>query len=1229
MGTMVQTYELDESDFRGERLKNSEVDLIGNNETLNITRDDIILEIHRKYLEAGCDIIETNTFSANSISQADYGLQELAREMNIKAAEIARRAADEAEAMDGMKRFVAGAVGPTNKTLSSSENVDDPSFRSISFEELRDSYFEQVQALIEGGVDIILIETVFDVLNAKAAIVATLDAFREKGLEIPIMVSVTFIQEGSNRTVFGQTVDAFWATVAHANPISVGINCGLGASSMGSNLSELARISNTFTHCYPNAGLPNPLSKTGFDESPEITAREVGKLAASGLINIVGGCCGTTPDHIREIRKTVSSLEPRKIDYSGFPVSELGIKPESDFGHSHSGSCAHWPHEHTTFAGLEDYSLRPESNFTMIGERTNVTGSARFRKLIEANDYDGALQVAIQQVRSGANIIDVNMDEGMLDSVACMERFLKLVATEPEVAKVPIMIDSSDWDVIEAGVKCVQGKPIVNSISLKDGSEEFSRRGRFVKKHGAAVVVMAFDERGQAESVERKVEICERSYRILVGDVGLNPMDIIFDSNILPVGTGIEEHNKFAINFIEALPQIKDRCPGAKTSGGVTNLSFSFRGNNAVREAFHSSFLFHAIDAGLDMGIVNPGMLIQYDEIPPDLLNHVEDVIFDRADDATERMVRFAEGYRQDSSKAREKLEWRTDDVNERLCHSLVKGITDFIEVDVEEARKKFDNPLEVIEGPLMDGMEVVGDLFGSGKMFLPQVVKSARTMKRAVSYLEPFMEEASQTQKFRGKIVLATVKGDVHDIGKNIVGVVLGCNNYQVIDLGVMVSAESILDTAEEVGADMIGLSGLITPSLREMAHIAREMKTRGMDTPLLIGGATTSRQHTAVRIANECDHPVIHVKDASRVAKVSGSMIDSSKAGEFIERNREMQSSLRKRNEEISRKSIVPLSKVRSKGMSFDWDGVDIPDAPFIGDRTIEEIPLTELVNFIDWTFFFTSWDIPRRFPSVLEDEKYGEAARALFKDAESMLGEILENGLLTARAKYGFWKANSEGDDIVVFDEDGESVLLRLNMLRQQQDRGGSDYACLSDFIAPMDSGREDHIGMFAVTAGIGADELANRFQEEGDDYRAIMASLLADRLAEAAAEWLHKKIRGEWGFPDPEDLSMGDILNEKYRSIRPAYGYPACPDHSEMRKTFRLLNAKEIGMRVTENNAIIPAAGVSGLYFAHPESRYFSVGRVEKDQIADYGERKGISIQEAESLLFANLGYFEKD
>ena len=1224
MGTMVQSFDLEETDFRGQRFLNSVIDLKGNNEVLNITREDVVLEIHRKYLDAGSDIIETNTFGANSVSQRDYGLEDFAGEMNLRAAQIAREAVDSAIQIDGRKRFVAGAVGPTNRTLSSSENVDDPSYRSISFDDLRDSYFEQVKFLIEGGVDIILIETIFDVLNAKAAIVATLDAFDYLGVNIPIMVSVTFIQEGSNRTVFGQTVDAFLATIAHANPLSVGINCGLGANSMLSNLSELSRISNSFIHCYPNAGLPNPLSETGFDETPEITAKEIGKIAESGLVNIVGGCCGTTPDHIKEISRVVSSIPPRKKKdcYSG--IADLEISPDSrGSGHEHSG-CSH-SHKFSTFAGLEGYSLTPETNFTMIGERTNVTGSARFRKLIQSNDFDGALNVALQQVRSGANIIDVNMDEGMLDSVNCMEKFLNLIATEPDVSRVPVMIDSSDWEVIKAGVKCVQGKPIINSISLKDGEQEFIKRGRFVKSHGAAVIVMAFDEQGQAETVERKVEICHRSYRILVEEIGLSPLDIIFDANILAVATGIEEHNKFAINFIEAIPKIKSLCPGAKTSGGVSNLSFSFRGNNTVREAFHSAFLYHSINAGLDMGIVNPEMLIPYDEIPANLLKHVEDVLFDKSSDATENMIRFAEGYRTDHSKEIEQLEWRKGDLNERLRHSLVNGIVEFIEDDVEEARQIAVKPLDVIEGPLMDGMTVVGDLFGSGKMFLPQVVKSARTMKKAVNYLQPFMEESAQKQRFRGKVVLATVKGDVHDIGKNIVGVVLGCNNYEVIDLGVMVSTETILDTAEEVGADFIGLSGLITPSLREMSHVAKEMKSRGMNMPLLIGGATTSRQHTAVRISTEYQNPVIHVKDASRVAGVLSNMVDPEKRQGFIEENKLMQDSLRKRNEEISGKTIMPLEEVRARGLRFPWNEEDIPEPPFIGHPVTENISLENLLDFIDWTFFFTSWDIPRRFPAVLNDEKYGEQARELMDDAKEMLSEIIDQDLLAASAKYGFWKANSHGDDIVIKNNRGEEIC-RLNMLRQQQDRGSSDYACLADFVAPMDSGREDYIGIFAVTAGIGAKELASTFRESGDDYRAIMTDILADRLAEASAEWLHKKVRSEWGFADSEGISLSQLLDEKFRSIRPAYGYPACPDHSEMRKTFRLLEVEEIGMSLSENNAIVPSAGVSGLFLAHPKAHYFSVGRIGKDQVNDYSKRKGESRIKIEEFIHENLGYF---
>ena len=1229
MGTMVQTFDLGEGDFRGSLFENHPIDLMGNNEALNITNDEVIHDIHRKYLEAGSDIIETNTFGANSISQSEYGLGEYAREMNLKAAQIATKAVSEQMGKNpDWPRFVAGAIGPTNKTLSSSEDVEDASFRSITFDELRDSYQEQAIALIEGGVDLILIETIFDVLNAKAAIVATLNAFEDTGISLPIMVSVTFIQEGSNRTVFGQTVDAFWATVSHANPISVGINCGLGAESIAANLSELTRISNTYSHCYPNAGLPNPLSETGFDETPEITSRELRNLAQAGLINIVGGCCGTTPEHISEIRKAVQGVSPRKKPQAIPPTAEFAVPPEFGAGHVHSEHCRHWPHPNTTFSGLEPYSVAPESNFTMVGERTNVTGSAKFRKLIEANDYEGALRVAIEQVRSGANIIDVNMDEGMLDSVACIRRFLNLVSTEPEVAKVPVMIDSSDWEVVKAGVKCVQGKPIVNSISLKDGEEEFIEKGRFIKRHGAAVIVMAFDEEGQAESVERKVSICERSYKILINDVGINPLDIIFDPNILAVATGIDEHNRFAINFIEAIPIIKEKCPGAKTSGGVSNLSFSFRGNNAIREAFHSAFLFHAIKAGLDMGIVNPGMLVPYDEIEPELLKHVEDVLFDRSADATERMVRFADGFEGLRSESEESQLWREERVEWRLKHSLVNGISDFIEEDVEEARRKYATPLEVIEGPMMDGMGEVGDLFGSGKMFLPQVVKSARTMKRAVSYLEPYMELESQTHDSRGKVVLATVKGDVHDIGKNIVGVVLGCNNFEVIDLGVMVPVDRILGVAEDEGADMIGLSGLITPSLKEMAHVAKEMKSRGVSTPLLIGGATTSRQHTAVRIAPQTDSPVIHVRDASRVAGISSSIIDPEKFAKLSAQNRDVQNSIREKYKEISGKPTVPLAEARSRSLQSDWGVIAIPRPPFLGPRLVKGAPLDEIAKLIDWTFFFTSWDIPRRYPGVLKDEKYGSAASELFSDAMELLEEIISNQMLTANAAYGFWPANSEGDDIIIYDQSGERELSRLNMLRQQQDRGSSSYACLADFVAPRESGRVDHVGMFAVTAGLGAEQLNSRFVDSGDDYGAIMSGLLADRLAEATAEWLHQKVRVEWGFPEPSDMDLGDIFAGKFRSIRPAYGYPACPDHSELRKVFDLTRAVEAGMGLTESNAILPAAGVSGLYFAHPESHYFSVGRVDKEQVQDYGSRKGISTEEAEGLLFGNLGYFNE-
>jgi len=1227
MGTMIQQLDLEEGDFRGGRFSGHEFDLGGNNEVLNLTRSEVIYDIHRQYLESGSDIIETNTFGANSISQREYGLEDYCKEMNVIAAELAKKAVGESISKDpSMPRFVAGSVGPTNKTLSSSEDVDDPSFRGVTFDEVRDSYFEQIEGLIEGGVDIILIETIFDVLNAKAAILATLDAFESTGKKLPIMISVTFIQEDSDRTVFGQTVEAFWATVSHARPVSIGINCGLGAKSMAANLSELSRISDTYTHCYPNAGLPNPLSETGFDETPEITALEIGKLAESGLVNIVGGCCGTTPEHIERIKEVMVSQTPRSLPEIKFGLAELEI---TDGQHSSFGiktECGQFGHEHTTFSGLETYSIMPDSNFTMVGERTNVTGSSKFRKLIQSGDFEGALQVAIHQVRSGANIIDVNMDEGMLDSVSCMVRFLNLIATEPDIARVPVMIDSSDWEVIKAGVKCVQGKPIINSISLKDGEEEFIEKSRFIKRIGAAVVVMAFDENGQAETIDRKVEICRRSYQILVEEIGFNPLDIIFDPNILAVATGIDGHNKFAVNFIEAVREIKEKCPNAKVSGGISNLSFAFRGNGAVREAFHSAFLFHAIEAGLDMGIVNPGMLAQYDEIPEDLLKHVEDVLFDRSPDATDRMVRFAESYDKESESESAKEDWRRSSVEERIVHSLINGIGEFIEDDVEEARGNFETPLELIEELLMEGMQVVGDLFGEGKMFLPQVVKSARTMKRAVSYLEPFMEKSAKMQK-RGRVILATVKGDVHDIGKNIVGVVLGCNNFDVIDLGVMASSESILEAAREHDADIIGLSGLITPSLREMAHVARQMESKGMNVPLLIGGATTSRQHTAIKIASECSNPVFHVKDASRVAGVVSDILDPQKSEDFVRDNSGIQESLRNRHEEISGKPMVSLVDARKSGLSFDWENMEIPDPPFIGGKELLEIPLSEISEFIDWTFFFTSWDIPRRFPGVLDDKKYGQAASDLFRDAKRVLSEIIERKLITARAVYGFWRASSESEDIVVYGERGEGEIARLNMLRQQQYRGDSGYACLSDFIAPEKSGRMDFIGMFAVTAGINAEQISRDFEESGDDYNSIMVGLLADRLTEASAEFLHKKVREEWGFPDPEGISVEEILDERYRSIRPAYGYPACPDHSEMRKTFKILGAEDIGMDLTSSNSIIPAASVSGLYFSHPDSHYFSVGRIDKDQVHDYSKRKGIRVDEVESLLSRNIGYFE--
>tara|TARA_B100000287_G_C20674182_1_gene794615 strand:+ start:1142 stop:4876 length:3735 start_codon:yes stop_codon:yes gene_type:complete len=1227
MGTMLQSMNLDEGYFNVGEFQNHPEPLTGNFEVLNITNPKIISDIHYQYLESGCDIIETNTFGANSISQQEYNLSDYADRMNLEAAKLARDAVTKYLSVNPKEsKFIAGAVGPTNKTLSASESVEDPTFRSISFDELRDAYFNQVVALIEGGVDIILIETIFDVLNAKAAITATLDAYERMKVELPIMISVTFVQEGNNRTLFGQTVDAFWTTISHCNPISVGINCGLGAKSMSANIMELSRIVPVHTHCYPNAGLPNPMAESGFDETPEVTSSEIRKLVESGSLNIVGGCCGTTPEHIREIKSVVENLDIRRVPLLQSETTRALKSLNSKIKEKGKSEKIVISHPETTFAGLENYAMNPDSNFTMIGERTNVTGSSIFRKLIENDDYDGALQVAIHQVRNGANIIDINMDDGMLNSKECMIKFLRLIATEPEVAKIPIMIDSSDWEVIESGVKCVQGKPIINSISLKDGQKEFERRVRFAKRYGAAVLVMAFDELGQAESVERKVEICERSYQIMTEDIGFNPMDIIFDPNILAVATGIKSHNRFAMNFIESIPKIKQKCPGSKVSGGISNLSFSFRGNNSIREAFHSAFLYHAIRAGLDMGIVNPGLLVHYDEIPPDLLVLVEDVLFDKSIDATERMIEFAEKYNEDYKNTKVTVkDWRNESIESRLIHSLVNGISEFIHNDINEAIDAYNSPLEIIEGPLMDGMNKVGSLFEVGKMFLPQVVKSARTMKLAVGQLEPLMRENSQEINYRGKIVIATVKGDVHDIGKNIVSVVMGCNNYEVIDLGVMVSADQILDEAKKVGADVIGLSGLITPSLKEMAHVAREMRKRKMQVPLLIGGATTSIQHTAINISPEYDNQVIHIKDASKVISVLNDILDEKRNLEFSKRNEELQKSYIKRNKEIVKKPLVSISQSRKKGNKIKWEQSEIATPEFIGQRFIKSIPLNELRELIDWTFFFTSWEIPRRFPKVLSDEKYGDTASELFRDANKLLDQIIENKLIEPSASYGFWPANSEGDDIIIYSKNGEEKF-RLNMLRQQQQRGESAHNCLSDFIAPLESKISDYLGIFSVTSGKKADILAEKLFSEGDEYNGIMAGLLADRLAEASAEWLHKRVRKEWGFPDPDNTTVEDLLNENYRSIRPAYGYPACPDHSELEKIIDILKADEIDMQLSENYAIIPSSSVSGIFISNKQSKYFSVGRLGKDQIEDYSLRKSITKERAEELLFSYLGYF---
>jgi 5-methyltetrahydrofolate--homocysteine methyltransferase len=1205
MGTMIQARGLAEADFRGERFRDHPSDLRGDNEILVLTRPDVIRAIHDAYLAAGADLIETNTFGATRIAQADYGMQALVPELNREAARLAVEAAAEwSHRTPDRPRFVAGAVGPTNKTLSMSPRVDDAAYRDVDFDTLREAYAEQVRALVEGGVHAILIETIFDTLNSKAAIVATRDVFDALGVELPIMLSVTII-DASGRTMSGQTIEAFWASVQHAKPISVGINCALGAREMRPFLADLAAAAPVPVTAYPNAGLPNAFA--GYDETPEITAALLREFAESGLVNGVGGCCGTTDAHIRAIAEAVAGIPPRPV-----PIADPTV---------------------TSLSGLEPLALRHDANanFLMIGERTNVTGSRRFANLIKAGDYTTAVEVALDQVRGGANILDVNMDEGMLDSEQAMTRFLNLIATEPEVARIPIMIDSSKWSVILAGLKCVQGRGIVNSISLKEGEADFLSKARTVQRYGAAVVVMAFDEVGQADTTERKVAICERAYRLLVDEVGFDPKAIIFDPNILAIATGIEEHARYALNFIEAATLIKERCPGVKISGGVSNLSFSFRGNDVVREAIHTAFLYHAIRAGMDMGIVNAGQLGVYEEIPPLLLERVEDILFDRRPDATERMVEFAETVRGAGKKRELDLAWREASVEARLSHALVHGIVDFIESDTEEARQKLARPLDVIEGPLMDGMKIVGDLFGSGKMFLPQVVKSARAMKRAVAYLTPFMEEEKQklgsAARSQGKVVLATVKGDVHDIGKNIVGVVLGCNNYEIVDLGVMVPADRILDTAVAERADIVGLSGLITPSLDEMAHVASEMQRRGLALPLLIGGATTSRQHTAVKIAPRYAESVVHVNDASRAVGVVSSLLDADRKRALDASNREQQERLRFIHEGRRERPLLPLEAARANRLGLSLDPADFSAPAFLGARELTDVSVAELVPFIDWTFFFAAWELKGKFPAILDHPERGPAARELYENGRALLDRIIRERLLTPRAAYGFWPAASDGDDVVLFtDASRARELVRFPMLRQQgQQPDGKPNLCLADYVAPLGCGIADHVGAFAVTSGVEADDLARTFEKDLDDYNAIMVKALADRLAEAFAEYLHARVRREWGYGADEKLSNEELIAERYRGIRPAFGYPACPDHTRKGPLFDLLGAPAVGIELTESYAMRPAASVSGLYFAHPSARYFTVGRIDRDQVADYAARTGLSQGEAERWLAPNLGY----
>lgn len=1209
MGTMVQNHHLQEADFRGRRFAGHPRDLKGNNDLLSLTQPQLIEEIHRAYLLAGSDIIETNTFNANAISMADYGLESCIYELNFQSAQLARRAVNSIRERNPQREaWVAGAIGPTNRTLSLATDVSNPGLRSHTFNQFAAVYTEQIRGLVDGGVDLLLLETCFDTLVLKASLFAIEEYFERHNRRLPVMVSVT-ITDQSGRTLSGQTVEAFWNSISHANLLSVGINCALGAKQMRPFMEELSQLAPINVSCYPNAGLPNAFG--GFDESPENMAADLREFAANGWLNLVGGCCGTTPAHISAIAQAVQEFAPRVPGQ---------------------------PEPHTRLSGLEALTIRPDANFVNIGERTNVTGSPKFAKLVAAGDYEGALAIARQQVENGAQIIDVNMDEALLDSEKAMVTFLNLVASEPEIARVPVMIDSSKWSVIEAGLQCVQGKAVVNSISLKEGEEEFLQRARRIRRYGAAIVVMAFDEKGQADTMERKVQICTRAYELLTQKAGVPPQDIIFDPNVLTIGTGIEEHNAYALNFIEGLRRIKKTLPYCKVSGGISNLSFSFRGNNVVREAMHSAFLYHAVQAGLDMGIVNPGQLAVYEEVPRELLQLVEDVILNRRDDATERLIKFAEAIKKTSVEETTMAAgaWRQEPVEERLAHALIKGIADFLEPDLEEARAKYPRPLSIIEGPLMSGMNTVGNLFGAGKMFLPQVVKSARVMKKAVALLLPFMENEKQSSGNRppqGKILMATVKGDVHDIGKNIVGVVLSCNNYEVIDLGVMVSAEKILQVARERQVDMIGLSGLITPSLEEMSHVAREMTREGFSIPLLIGGATTSKAHTAVKIAPHYRQPVIHVVDASKAVGVVNQLLNTQLKPGFEEENLRQQEQLRlEYQQKQNLVKLLSLAEARKRSTPIQWTPEQMAKPRFTGVRILSEVPLETLAPFIDWSPFFHTWEIRGRYPSILNDPQAGVRARELFTDAGRLLAALIQNRSLTAKAVYGFFPANREGDDVILYrDENRQEVLTRFHFLRQQMPKPAGQFNhCLADFIAPSAGGASmalsDYLGAFAVTAGHGVEALCRQYEQDHDDYNSIMIKALADRLAEAMAEWIHKQARVDWGFGESENLSHEDLIREKYRGIRPAAGYPACPDHSEKQTLWKLLNVEpNIGVSLTENCAMWPASSVSGLLFAHPEAKYFAVGKIGRDQILDYQARKQTDLKTIERWLAPYLDY----